>query len=151
LSEKVTCEARVLRTALISLLRKQMYDSFLVSVSSSCERVRDRGGNERKGTHIDIGYNSFTSSFETSFTPMGVNDPREPEKVSGGGEPRRCDKIGEHGRRKRSGEGVLVICKWGERHSVFQSVMEVFGLIVGDLFEHSHHEFELILGHDNGG
>ena len=35
LSEKVTWEARVLQTALISLLQNQMYDSFLVSVSSS--------------------------------------------------------------------------------------------------------------------
>jgi len=29
-------------------------------------------------------------------------------------------------------------------------MMEVFGLIMGDLFDHSHHEFELVLGHGNG-
>ena len=29
--------------------------------------------------------------------------------------------------------------------------MEIFGLVVGDFFEYSHHEFELVLGHGNGG
>ena len=68
-----------------------------------------------------------------------------------GGEPGWCDENGEHGRRKWSGEGFLVIRKRGERHPIFQSVMQILGLVVGDLFKHSHHELEFILGHGNGG
>ena len=71
--------------------------------------------------------------------------------MGGGGEPRRSDKIGEHGWRKGSGEGVLVIRKRGERHSILQSVMEIFRLIMSNFFEYGHHEFELVLRHDNGG
>lgn len=151
LSEKVTCEARVLRTALISLLRKQMYDSFLVSVSSSYRCVRRRHGVKTKKTYINGGYNPFTPCFETSFTPMREHNPPKTQKMGGGREPRRCDKIGKHGWGKWSREGVLVIRKWGEGHPVFQSVMEIFGLVVSDLLEYGHHQFKLVLGHRNRG
>lgn len=80
---------------------------------------------------------------------MGVHDPRKTYKVSGGREPRGCDKIGKHGRRKRGGKGVLVIRKWGEGHPSLQSVVEIFGLVVSGLFEYGHHELELVLGHDD--
>ena len=71
--------------------------------------------------------------------------------MGGGGEPGWCDENGEHGRRKWSGEGFLVIRKRGERHPIFQSVMQILGLVVGDLFKHSHHELEFVLGHGSGG
>ena len=76
---------------------------------------------------------------------MRVHDPRKTQKMSGGREPRRCDKIGKYGRRKRGGKGVLVVCKRGEGHPILQCVMEIFGLVMGNLFEHGHHEFELVL------
>ena len=65
-------------------------------------------------------------------------------------EPRRSDKICENGWRKGSREGVSVICKRGGRHSV-QSVMEIFRLVGSNFFECGHHEFELVLRHDDGG
>ena len=125
-----------------------MYDSFLVSVSSSWVCVRERRRREKR-THIDSGYNPFTSSFETSFTPMGVHDPRKAQKGSGGGEPRWRDKIGEHVRGKGGGEGVLIIYKRREGHPIFQGVVQVLGLVMSNLFEDGHNELELVFRHDN--
>ena len=82
---------------------------------------------------------------------MWVHNPCKAQKGGGGGEPRWCNKIGEHGRRKGGGEGVLVVRKRGERHSIFQSVMEIFGLVVSNLLEYSHHEFKLVFGHNDRG
>lgn len=65
--------------------------------------------------------------------------------MGGGREPRRCDKIGKHGQRKRGGKGGLVVRKWGEGRPVLQRVMEIFGPVIGNLFERGHHEFELNL------
>jgi hypothetical protein len=71
--------------------------------------------------------------------------------MSGGREPRRCDKIGKHGWGKWGREGVLVIHERGEGHPIFQSVMEIFSLVVSNLLEYGHHQFELVLGHRNWG
>jgi hypothetical protein len=120
-----------------------MYDSFLVSVSSDWIYVRERQEIEGEMTHVDGGYNPFTPSFETSFTPMYLHYPRKAWKIRRGGEPRRCDRIGECGQRNRSGEGVLIIRKRRDRLSIFQSMMETFGFFMSHLFESRIHPHRL--------